>query len=309
MKYILNHPFFFSCSFSNDDLSSSSSSSVLKAIMSASFIAFGVTMYHCSLRSFLPDKNKQNKTSSGVYFLWNLFLVSSRLTGLALFASVLPCFIFTHFFCSWLVFFFFAWRSKTDFMDSACGEWLYRATVGLIWYFNWLNVVEGRTLFRTLLYHGYILADIFLLCSLWCWKVISAEPPYFQISHLNAIITAVSVVAVYILGLFLKMIYYKCFHPNLAKEELKGDTDEKSHTGQGPTRIKIIPREEIDAMSPQVDGDVYGIPDSYYGASISLFRNRVEEMDVTDRSGPSPPAPDMRRCNKRMRKLAENFYS
>lgn len=298
MKYILNHPFFFSCSFSNDDLSSS----VLKAMISASVIAFGVTMYHCSLRSFLPDKNKQNKTSSIVYFLWNLFLVSSRLTGLALFASVLPCFIFTHFFCSWLVLFFFAWRSKTDFMDSACGEWLYRATVGLIWYFNWLNVVEGRTLFRTLLYHGYILADISLLCSLWCWKVISTEPPYFQISHLNAIITAVSVVAVYILGLFFKMIYYKCFHPNLAKEELKGDSNEKSHTGQGPTRVKTILREEIDAMPSQVDGVVRDIPEI-------VFLSSVEEMDVTYYSLPSPPARDVKRCNKRMRKLAENFYS
>lgn len=269
------------------------SSSVLKAFGSASAIAFSVTMYHRSLRSFLPDKKMQRVNSSVVYFFWNLFLISSRLTALALFASVLPCFILAHFLCSWLVLFFFAWRSQTDFMDSPGGEWLYRATVGLIWYFDWFSVVEGRTRYRTLLYHGYILADISLLCSLWCWKM-STEPPYFEISPLYAIITAVSVVAVYILGLLFKVMYYQCFHPNLSKEELKGDTGEESQTGQPPIT-------GVDSKD-ETDKDVLD-------SSLWLTVSECTDTDVVDRSWRSPPAPDIKRCNKRMRKLAENFYS
>uniref|UniRef100_A0A4W6EG28 XK-related protein n=1 Tax=Lates calcarifer TaxID=8187 RepID=A0A4W6EG28_LATCA len=195
----------------------SSSSSVLKAIGSASAVAFSVTTYHRSLRSFLTEKQKQPVTSSLVYFSWNLFIIMSRLSALALFASVLPCFIFAHFVCSWLVLFFCVWRSKTDFMDTPCGEWLFRATVALIWYFAWFNVTEGKTRNRTLLYHGYKLADISLLCGLWCWKM-STEELYFQIPQREAIIVAVSVVALYIFGLFLKVIYYKFYHPNLYKE-------------------------------------------------------------------------------------------
>lgn len=240
-----------------------------------------------------------------MYFLWNLFLISSRLTALALFASVLPCFIFTHFFCSWLVLFFFAWRSKTKLMDSPGGEWLYRATVGLIWYFDWFNVVEGKTRNRSLLYHGYILADISLLCGLWYWKICT-EPPYFEIPHSYAVITAVSVAGVYIVGLLFKIIYYKYYHPNLAKEELIGGT-----SGQGPTSSEGLSRPEDPAVSSIMNADT----------------------DVTDRSWPSPPssglkffgqaagatdadtvdgiplAPAAKHCNKRMRKLAENFYS
>uniref|UniRef100_A0A3Q3WS03 XK-related protein n=1 Tax=Mola mola TaxID=94237 RepID=A0A3Q3WS03_MOLML len=222
-------------------------------------ITLSVTMYHRSLRSFVLNKKQQNIASSVVYFAWNMFLVSSRLAALALFASVMPCFVFTHFFCSWLLLFFFVWRSKTDFMESPGGEWLYRATVGLIWYFNWFNVAEGRTKFRALLYHGYILGDVCLLCSLWCWKMISTECPYFEISQLHAIITAVGVVAVNVTGLFLKILYYNCFHPNLTKEELIGEMDVKDET------------------------------DSYSQTHVI---------------GPSP-----KHCNKRMRKLAENFYS
>lgn len=260
---------------------------MLKALGSASAIAFSVTMYHRTLRSFLPDKKKQNMTSSVVYFLWNLFLISSRLSALALFASVLPCFIFTHFFCSWVVLLFFVWRSKTDLMDSPCGEWLYRATVGLIWYFLWFNVVEGRTRGRTLLYHGYILVDISLLCGLWCWKMITTEPHYFETSNMYAIIIAVSVVAVYFLGLFLKLIYYKWYHPNVSEKELIGGADEKSPAGLGLT----------------CDMGDSGMT-TFDGAA-----EEVEEQDVTDYIRPVPPALDVTRCNKRMRKLAENFYS
>uniref|UniRef100_A0A3P9DTU0 XK-related protein n=1 Tax=Maylandia zebra TaxID=106582 RepID=A0A3P9DTU0_9CICH len=226
---------------------------VLKAVGSASAIAFAVTTYHRSLRSFLVDKKKQNITSSVIYFIWNLVLISSRLTALALFASVLPCFIFAHFICSWLVLFFFAWRSKTEFMESPCGEWLYRATVGLIWYFDWFNVAEGKTRYRTVLYHGYMLTDICILCAVWCWKM-STDPPDFVIEPTYALITAVCVVVVYILGLILKVIYYKSFHPNL-------DSDEQ---------------QSVD----QVD-----------------FRMMSSATEVSAH------------YNKRMRKLAKNFYS
>ncbi|XP_013769153.1 uncharacterized protein LOC102198644 [Pundamilia nyererei] len=53
----------------------------LKAVGSASAIAFNVTAYHRSLRSFLPAKENQNITSSVIYFMWILVLFSSRLTA------------------------------------------------------------------------------------------------------------------------------------------------------------------------------------------------------------------------------------
>ncbi|XP_031593892.2 XK-related protein 8-like [Oreochromis aureus] len=241
---------------------------VLKAVGSASAIAFTVTTYHRSMRSFLPAKKTQNIISSVICFIWNLVLISSRLTALALFASVLPCFIFAHFICSWLVLFFFAWRSKTDFMESPGGEWLYRATVGLIWYFNWFNVAEGTTRYRTALYHGYILTDICILCAVWCWKM-STDPPDFVIEPMHALITAACVIAVYVLGLILKVIYYKVFHPNLDKDELKGASTEQQ------------PEDEVG------------------------FRVFAAAANMADHPPSSPSA----HCNKRMRKLAENFYS
>ncbi|KAL6099440.1 xkr8 [Pungitius sinensis] len=253
---------------------------VLKALGSASAVAFSVTMYHRSLRSFLPDKEKQAVLSSVVYFLWNLFLLSSRLVALALFASVLPCFIFAHFLSSWAVLSFFAWRSKVEFMDSAWGERLYRATVGLIWYFDWFNVSAGRTRYRTLLYHAYMLVDIGLLCGLWGWQM-SRKPPDLEVVGVGG-----GVVGFYILGLVLKMLYYRWCHPNVAKGELRGDPIVKAQCTDEIDFIVCLASIEAPAGEDQTDDGV-----------------------AMDRSGPREPPSVTRGCNKRMRKLAENFYS
>ncbi|KAL3984108.1 MFS transporter (organic cation transporter) [Sarotherodon galilaeus] len=175
------------------------------------------------------------------------------------FASVLPCFIFSHFICSWLVLFFFAWPSKMNFMETA---------VGLIGYLGWFNVAEGKTRCRTALYHGYILTDICILCAVWCWKM-STDPPDFVIEPMHALITAACVVAVYIHSLILKVIYYKVFHPNPDKDELKGASTEQ-----------------------QPEDDV----------GLCMFAVAAK---MADHCLSAPSA----HCNKRMRKLAENFYS
>lgn len=281
----------------------------MKAIGSFCAITLCVTTYHRSLRSFLPDKNKQRLPSSFVFFLWNLLLIVSRLTALALFASVLPCFIFTHFFCWWLVLFFCAWRSKTDFMDSSGGEWLYRATVGLIWYFSWFNVAEGKTRNRTVLYHVYALLDISFLCGMWLWWMWT-DPPDFVVPPFYANITACSVVAGYILGLLLKMLYYKCYHPKLNKEELKGDDSEVED--QSYNRVPDepdFPAIQLVYMARTCDviemTDQAADPKDTGDAANQNDQPKEVTEEVMDRSLPTPSA----RCNKRMRKLAENFYA
>ncbi|XP_077404094.1 XK-related protein 8-like [Vanacampus margaritifer] len=253
---------------------------VLKALGSASAVAFCVTTYHRSLRSFLPDKEQQPVLSSLIFFTWNFILIFTRLVAIALFASVLPCFIFTHFICCWMLLFFAAWRCKTELMDSPGGELLYQATVGLIWYFNWFNVVDERTRYKATLYHSFILLDISVMCGLWCWRM-HTKPPSFKIPLVYACLIAVSVVALYIFGLVLKIIYYKRFHPNLSKKELKGDA--------------AGPPEKAAMFSVAAEGDVPHISDRSYTGE-----------DVVDGAASQV---DTRLCNKRMRKLAENFYS
>ncbi|KAM4550706.1 XK-related protein 8-like [Fundulus diaphanus] len=176
---------------------------------STSSMAWMVVDYHRSLRAFLPDKAKQRWGSSLVYFLWNLLLIGPRVAALALFSSVLPGFIALHFLLLWLVLALWAWRQRTHFMDSAGGERLYRATVGLIWYFSWFNVAEGRTLGRSLIYHSFISVDVAVLLATW-WSY--REPAQTEAYGLALL---VALPLTYLLGLLLKALYYCCFHPKL----------------------------------------------------------------------------------------------
>ncbi|XP_059205098.1 XK-related protein 8.3 [Centropristis striata] len=176
---------------------------------STTSIAWMVVDYHRSLRSFLPDKAKQGWCSSLIYFLWNLLLITPRVAALALFASVLSGYIAVHFVMLWSVFVFWAWRQGTDFMDSAGGEWLYRATVGLIWYFSWFNVAEGQTRGRSVIYHSFITTDGgILLVTWWCYR----DPVQTESYALPLLI---AVPFIYLLGLLFKALYYCCFHPKL----------------------------------------------------------------------------------------------
>lgn len=123
----------------------------------------------------------------------------------------------------------------------------------------------------------------------------SMERPFY-ISDEHAIIAASCVVVVYILGLCLKMIYYKWFHPNVTKEELKeGEDQSKLKIGLGPMRKSGYIEEVQSNALPQPDEDLTDGP---------YLRGFIED---TNRTGYSEPP--VKRCNKRMRKLAENFYS
>ncbi|XP_070777454.1 XK-related protein 8.3 [Enoplosus armatus] len=176
---------------------------------STTSIAWMVVDYHRSLRSFLPDKAKQGWCSSVIYFLWNLLLIAPRVAALALFSSVLPGYIAVHFLMLWFVFVFWVWRQRTDFMDSVSGEWLYRATVGLIWYFSWFNVAEGQTRGRSIIYHSFVTTDGgILLATWWCYR----DPVQTESYALALLIT---LPFTYLLGLLFKALYYCCFHPKL----------------------------------------------------------------------------------------------
>ncbi|XP_035536815.1 XK-related protein 8.3 [Morone saxatilis] len=187
----------------------SSPGRVVSVAASTTSIAWMVVDYHRSLRSFLPDKAKQGWGSSLIYFLWNLLLIAPRVAALALFSSVLPGFIAAHLLLLWSAFVLWAWRQRTDFMDSAGGEWLYRATVGLIWYFSWFNVAEGRTRGRSIIYHTFITTDGgILLATWWCYRDAVRTEPYALPLLLTLLFT-------YLLGLLFKAVYYCCFHPKL----------------------------------------------------------------------------------------------
>ncbi|KAL1255719.1 hypothetical protein QQF64_013780 [Cirrhinus molitorella] len=196
----------------------------LKILTSAAAIASSVAMYHRSMRAFLPKKRKMSWFSTGVYFLWNLLLIIPRVTALALFCSVLPCFIIAHFLSLWMLLVLVAWRHKTSYMEHPGWEWLFRAAVGLIWYFSWFNISTGGMKLKMVLYYTFIALDTMMLLGLWCWKVLEYAGCW---SSMNPYIVIPTLIGLYAIGILVKIIYYRWFHPNCDEKKIAVPVEER----------------------------------------------------------------------------------
>ncbi|XP_017577026.2 XK-related protein 8-like [Pygocentrus nattereri] len=195
-------------------------------------IAVSVLFYHRDMRDFIPEDQKMGWSSSAVFFLWNLLLITPRVLAVALFASILPCYIAAHVLSWWALLFLWAWRQKTDFMDTEGGEWLYRATIGLIWYFSWFNVSKGKTKVKSIIYHVCMGADMVLLLVLWFWKR-SVESARMSPLPVSPYILIGGLPVLYITGLLVKLLYYWKFHPNCPSLRFETPSVELCRVGAG----------------------------------------------------------------------------
>ncbi len=175
------------------------------------------------MRIYLPEKHKMSWISTGVYFLWNLLVIIPRVTALALFCSVLPCYIIAHFLSLWMLLVLVAWSQKTNYMEHRGWEWLYRAAIGLIWYFCWFNVTKKSIKLKTVLYYSFMALDTVMLLGFWCWKVFEYAGCW---SSLNPYMVIPTLLGLYVIGILVKMIYYRWFHPNGDRKKITELTEE-----------------------------------------------------------------------------------
>ncbi|NXU07265.1 XKR8 protein, partial [Buphagus erythrorhynchus] len=189
-------------------------------------VSWSLLDYHQSLRSFMQDKCELSLGSSIIYFLWNLFLICPRILVVALFALLWPYGVAVHFPLVWLAMFLWVSLQGTDFMESPGPEQLYRAMVAVILYFSWFNVAQGRTLYRSIIYHGFILVDSTLLALAWLWGRAPSE------EHSYLLLVVAAALPCYLLGLVLRVTYYTWLHPNV-KVQQEGRYDEVDASGGG----------------------------------------------------------------------------
>uniref|UniRef100_A0A9J7ZCC2 XK-related protein n=1 Tax=Cyprinus carpio carpio TaxID=630221 RepID=A0A9J7ZCC2_CYPCA len=187
----------------------------LKILTAASAIAINVALYHRGMHVYGSKARKMSLISTGIYFLWNLLVIIPRVTALALFCSVLPYYIIAHFLSLWMLLVLVAWSQKTNFMKSPGWEWLFRAAVGLIWYFSWFNVSKkGNIKVKMVLYYSFMALDTVMLLGFWCWKVFEYAGCW---SSLNPYIVIPTLLGLYVIGILVKLIYYRWFHPKMAE--------------------------------------------------------------------------------------------
>ncbi|XP_073678540.1 XK-related protein 8-like [Garra rufa] len=226
----------------------------LKILTTAAALAFNVALYHQGMHVYGSKGFKMSWMSTVIYFLWNLLLIIPRVTALALFCSVLPCFIIAHFLSLWMLLVLVVWSQKTDHMKSPGWEWFFRAAVGVIWYFNWFNVSKkGCLKVKIAIYNSLMALDTAMLLGLWSWKVFEYAGCW---NSLNPYVVIPTLLGLYVTGILVKIIYYKWLHPKLPEpsEERQfrqaatydaGSTDSTDSTGLSPEDGAAAPAQPL----------------------------------------------------------------
>ncbi|CAM4634059.1 unnamed protein product [Leuciscus chuanchicus] len=202
----------------------------LKILSSAASIASTEALYHRSMRSYLHKNREMSWIPTGIYFLWNLLLIIPRVTALALFCSVLPRYIIAHFLSLWMLLVLGVWSQKTDHMESPGWEWLFRATVGITWYFSWFNVSTGSITLKAVLYNCVMGLDTVMLLGFWCWKEFEYTGCW---SSLNPYIVIPTLLGLHVVGFLVKMMYYRWFHPNCDEQKIAKPSEHQKRHNEG----------------------------------------------------------------------------
>ncbi|XP_063041089.1 XK-related protein 8-like [Engraulis encrasicolus] len=252
----------------------------LKALGSFAAIAFSLLTYHRSMRAFTKGKEQLTKTSSFIFFLWNLLLLIPRVLAVALSASTLPLgMIAVHFLCVWFIQLLSLWCQKTDFMEHKVWEWLYRATIALILYFSWFNVSDGRARERSITYHSFMALDITLLLVLW-WRYMECDAAVFGTS---VFVVFIFLGTSYTLGLLVRILYHKLFHP-----KKPASRSSEAHGSDNQIAPACLPASDTE--------------------SVVLGMDEVDFLPKPPSPTPLPPPPKaLTATERRMRKMARNI--
>ena len=134
-------------------------------------------------------------------------MVGSRILCLALFASVYGYWIFIVCGCHWFIMLVWMLWLKSNFCSSRCLEFFFNMVIAAVHVFCFVNVIEGNTRLRYLLYYTIIFSENIGLTFGW---YIFAHTE--SIWYLEAAISII--IGGFFLGLFFQILYYVFFHPN-----------------------------------------------------------------------------------------------
>lgn len=145
--------------------------------------------------------------SSLLYFVWRLFMLTSRILALALFASHFTRFVFVvagiHFILSYAL----LWRQNCEYFEGApIKQKLFRCAIAYVHMFCFFPL-EGKNT-RKWGYPYYIVTFIENSAIVLLWNFVASYNLKFRITMLTAEWTTFAI------GIASLVLFYRCFHPS-----------------------------------------------------------------------------------------------
>lgn len=182
---------------------------VLSIPKSLALFAFNLLIYARYLRDGDKESPQMNWCSFGSlsYFMWRLFMLTSRILALALFASYFTRFVFVvagvHFAFSYAL----LWRQKCEYFEGEpIKQKFFRFAVAYVHMFCFFPL-EGKNT-RKWGYPYYIFTFIENIVMILLWNFVTSYDLEFRITMLTAewITFAIGIVSL--------VLFYRCFHPS-----------------------------------------------------------------------------------------------
>lgn len=162
--------------------------------------------YQKALRFSHEDKENLSVPGMIFSFLWRVCEIGPRVISIGLFAALFHEVVFIVVSVHWV--FMSAWLfcQKTRFYQNRCEERFFNIVCGYVLVFCFLNVRDGRTRYRMLVYYLIVYVENWTMMGFWFYFT-DEKSAWFYIPTFFVVSLGV------ILQLIFQLIYYRFFHP------------------------------------------------------------------------------------------------
>uniref|UniRef100_A0A2C9L4Q6 XK-related protein n=1 Tax=Biomphalaria glabrata TaxID=6526 RepID=A0A2C9L4Q6_BIOGL len=183
-----------------------SSIRVIALLSSWGSLAISLMSYQKSLRNSHEEKAKMSLISLPFYFIWRASEIGGRVLCIAMFASAFDLWVFGPLVFHWV--FMSGWLilQRTAFYKNKCLEKVFNIICGYVMVFCFLNLREGQTRFRVILFYFIVYVENFFMLALW-FRFTQDLGAWF---HLGGFIT---VMLLFLVHVVFQLVYYRFFHP------------------------------------------------------------------------------------------------
>ena len=169
-------------------------------------LAVSLVSYHRSLRNSREDKEKMKICSMPFYFIWRACETGGRVLCIAMFASAFDLWVFGILLFHWIVNAVWLMNQRTTFYAQRCLEKVFNIICGYVMLFCFLNLREGHTRYRFLIYYIIFYIENFFMLAFW----FRFTPDLGAWFHIWGFIV---VLIFFILHIIFQLLYYSCCHP------------------------------------------------------------------------------------------------
>ena len=180
---------------------------VVSCMASLFSVSWSMVAYHRALRLSLDDKRNMTFGGMALQFFWHSFIIAARVLILALFAARFSFWVAVVVGAHWVVMLIWILYQDTRFCLNRCQEFWFNIVIACVYVFTYLNLIEGHTRLRYILYYCIVYFENFVMVITWYM---------FEHTEATALMPAAITVVLggFLIGILFQVIYYTCFHPN-----------------------------------------------------------------------------------------------